>query len=500
VTTRLGRYEIVRPLARGGMAEVFLARTRAAEGFEKLVCVKRIRPELALDPQYVEMFLDEARLGAMLHHPNLVQVFDFGVDEDGPMYAMEWLHGEDLVAIQRAARAAGRPLSLAHAVGIVIGVCAGLHHAHELRDGDGRPLGIVHRDVSPHNVLVTYDGGVKVVDFGIAKARGARRAETQHGTLKGKVQYMSPEQCHGAGLDRRSDVFAIGILLWELTVGRGLYRGASDFAILKAITERDATRPSAIVPDYPAALEAIVMRALARDREARWATAEELQLALEEYAREARLAVSAVGLARTVRELFPDQVDAWAHARAAGGAALESAALSAIARRESTQIDDVADDEDFPTGEATRPDSAPSTTGRPPTRAVARRRGGRARLLVPAALLVAAGGATALVLATRTPTAAVATTAPRAPASAPAAAPAPVAAATPSPPPPVAPPTSQAETKGASTAPPQPKRPSTRAVASPSRAHHHTRSSAKPARRDADHAAAVDLDAPLPPR
>ena len=191
MTTRLGRYEIVRPLARGGMAEVVLARTSAAEGFEKLVCVKRILPELAHDPQYVEMFLDEARLGAMLHHPNLVQVFDFGVEESGPLYAMEWLHGEDLRTILHAARAAERPLPLGQAVAIVMGICAGLHHAHELRDASGRPLGIVHRDVSPQNVIVTYDGAVKVVDFGIAKARGARRAETQHGTLKGKVQYMS---------------------------------------------------------------------------------------------------------------------------------------------------------------------------------------------------------------------------------------------------------------------------------------------------------------------
>jgi serine/threonine protein kinase len=490
------------------MAEVVLARTRGAEGFEKLVCVKRIRAELAHDKQYVEMFLDEARLGAMLHHPNLVQVFDFGVEGGVPFYAMEWLHGEDLRAIQHAARASGRPLSLANAVEIIIDVCAGLHHAHELRDGDGRPMGLVHRDVSPQNVLVTYDGAVKVVDFGIAKARGARRAETQHGTLKGKVQYMSPEQCHGEGLDRRSDVFAIGILLWELTVGRGLYRGASDFAILKAITERDAPRPSEIVARYPAALEAIVMRALARDREARWSTAEELQLALEEYAREARLGRSAVALARALRELFPDQVTAWAQARESGAVALESAALRAIARREATQIDDPDDDD----GDDTESDAAPTTEHfadstttpeRPKTRAVAREPRSRVRWIVPAVVGAIAAGATAAVLVTRSPPPRSAATAPSqtatatssaAPASSaptPSVAPPPPVAATPAvepsrsdPPAVVAP--APADAPPVRSTPPR-TRPSVRS---------RTRAPSKP---PAD-PKPIDLDAPLPPR
>ena len=212
---RLGRYEILRPLARGGMAELFLARATGIQGFEKLVVVKRILPEMARDTDYVEMFLEEARLAAGLHHSNIVQVYDIGEDEAAPFFAMEYLHGEDVRTLLRAAALRRARVPVEHALSIAIGVAAGLHHAHEKRDPDGRPLGIVHRDVSPHNVAVTFDGGVKLLDFGVAKTR-RRASATRHGTLKGKLGYMSPEQCRGDELDRRSDVFAVAILLWEL--------------------------------------------------------------------------------------------------------------------------------------------------------------------------------------------------------------------------------------------------------------------------------------------
>jgi tRNA A-37 threonylcarbamoyl transferase component Bud32 len=303
---RLGRYEILRPLARGGMAELFLARATGIQGFEKLVVVKRILPEMARDTEYVEMFLEEARLAAGLHHSNIVQVYDIGEDEEAPFFAMEYLQGEDVRTLLRATQLRGERVPIEHALSIVIGVAAGLHHAHEQRDGEGKPLGIVHRDVSPHNVAVTFDGGVKLLDFGVAKTR-KRVSATRHGTLKGKLGYMSPEQCRGDEIDRRSDVFAVAILLWELMTGRRLYGGRSDFGIMKSIVETDAPRPSLVWHDCPPELEAIVMRGLRREREARQETAEELQLALEAFARERRLPVSNAGLGHYVRELFGER-------------------------------------------------------------------------------------------------------------------------------------------------------------------------------------------------
>ena len=284
------------------MAELYLARANGIEGFEKLVVLKRILPQLANDRGFVKMFLDEARIAATLQNSNIVQVYDIGEAEGGYFFAMEYLRGSDLHGIMRAAFASGRGLPLEHTLSIILGVCSGLHYAHDKLDGDGRPLGIVHRDVSPHNVFVTYDGGVKILDFGIAKA-AHRLSETRQGTLKGKLQYMSPEQCQCEPLDRRSDVFAIAILLWELSVGQRLYDGKSELAIMKSIVEHDATRPSELSPNYPPELERIVRKGLARRPADRFQSAEELQLALEAFAREHRLALSPVGLQRYLREL-----------------------------------------------------------------------------------------------------------------------------------------------------------------------------------------------------
>jgi serine/threonine-protein kinase len=329
---RLGRYEILRPLARGGMAELFLARATGIQGFEKLVVVKRILPELQGDTELLEMFLDEARLAANLHHSNIVQVYDIGEDCGAPFFSMEYLHGEDLRLVAAAANKDAERLPLEHALSIVIGVCAGLHYAHEKRDSDGKPLGIVHRDVSPPNVIVTWEGGVKVVDFGVAKAR-RRLTETRHGTLKGKITYMSPEQCLGEEVDRRSDVYAISILLWELVAGRRLFGGKSDFSIMKSIIEREAPLPSLVWKECPAELDAIVGRGLKRDRDARYQTAEELQLALEDFARERRLALSTVGLARFMTGLFGGRVKAIEAAEREGGEAVVSLVASTIEAR-----------------------------------------------------------------------------------------------------------------------------------------------------------------------
>ena len=313
---RFGKYEILRRIAVGGMAEIYLARAIGLEGFEKLVVVKRILPQYADNEEFVQMFLDEARVAATLHHSNVVQVYDIGSVDGQYFLSMEFLHGQDGRQLMKACATRHAPLPRQNALAIAIGVCAGLHYAHE-RVVDGRPLDLVHRDVSPQNVFITYDGGVKLLDFGIARA-SSRLAETRAGTLKGKIAYMSPEQCAGSPLDRRSDIFAASIILWELTVGRRLFTGTSDFDILRKVKEEDAPRPSTVVSDYPPALERIVMKGLARDRDQRYATAEEMQIDLEDFARDERLAVSPVHLGRFVRELFKPELDAWHAAERAG--------------------------------------------------------------------------------------------------------------------------------------------------------------------------------------
>ena len=312
----LGRYELIRQVAVGGMAELYLARTKGIEGFEKLVVVKRILPQFVDNASFVNMFLNEARLAAALHHPNIAQVYDIGVDDGDYFFSMEYVHGEDLGRIITAATENGVPLSLDAALTLAAGLCAGLHHAHDKAHTDGTPLGIVHRDVSPSNVLVSYDGAVKLVDFGIARATGTTKTTT--GGLKGKLAFMSPEQCRGQPLDRRSDLYAVGTILYELTTGQQPFAGQTAYNLLNHIVHTDVPAPSTIVADYPEALEAIVMRALARDPAQRFATARELQGALEDFAHESRLRVSPLVLARLMSALFPARLEEWERARAAG--------------------------------------------------------------------------------------------------------------------------------------------------------------------------------------
>jgi eukaryotic-like serine/threonine-protein kinase len=312
---RLGRYTLLRSLGAGGMAELFLARADGIEGFAKLVALKRILPHKATNERFVRMLLNEARLVAGLDHPNIAQVHDIGLEHGEYFFAMEYVHGQDLARIlQRAPR---HRLHLENALHIAIGVCSGLHCAHMARDSTGRPLDIVHRDVSPSNVLVSYQGAVKLVDFGVAKA-ATLVSETREGVIKGKYGYMSPEQCLGDALDRRSDVFAVGILLWEMTLGRRLFLFKGELASLQRIVYADAPRPSLYDPDYPPELEHIVMRALARDARQRYQSAEQLQLDLEQLALDHRFAVSAVSMAIEMKTLFRDHVEAWNAAERAG--------------------------------------------------------------------------------------------------------------------------------------------------------------------------------------
>ncbi|MBL8619855.1 MAG: serine/threonine protein kinase [Myxococcales bacterium] len=302
--TRLGRYELLRRFASGGMAELYLARVAGSGGFEKICVVKRILPQYASDPDFVRMFLDEARLTAAIRHGNVAQVFDMGECEDGLYFAMEYVHGVDLRFVLHTLATREERMPLEHVLTIGIGAAAGLHAAHERKDREGRPLGIVHRDVTPSNLLLAFDGGVKLIDFGIAKAT-RRVTETRTGTLKGKIAYMSPEQCQGEPLDGRSDVFSLGIVLYEASTGTRLFANENEYAALRQIVDKDAPPPSRRRPDYPPALEAIVMKALARERTQRYPSALALQLDLEDFAASAQLTTSNARLGRYLRVLLP---------------------------------------------------------------------------------------------------------------------------------------------------------------------------------------------------
>jgi serine/threonine-protein kinase len=264
------------------MASVFLAKARGHGAFEKWVAVKVINPQLALDQSFVRMFLDEARLVAKLNHPNICSVLDFGAAENTYFLTMEYLHGESLSALNRAAqKRGGLPDSVA--ARIIADAARGLHAAHELKLPDGRLANVVHRDVSPQNIFVLYDGVTKVVDFGIARSVDRTSERTSTGIIKGKLSYMAPEQLRNAEPDRRLDVFALGIVLWEITVGKRLFQREHEAATMCAVLQDPIPSPSSVRADYPELLETIVLRALERDPNARYQTAAELARELERF-------------------------------------------------------------------------------------------------------------------------------------------------------------------------------------------------------------------------
>ncbi len=306
---QFGKYTLLRRLSAGGMAELFLALHRSVAGFEKLIVIKRILPSMNQDRGFIDMLLHEARIAATLSHPNIVQIFDVGQVDGTYFIAMEHIHGEDIQGIVRGMKKKSLvEFPLEHALGVMIGTCAGLAYAHEKRDLDGAPLGIVHRDISPRNIVVSFTGDVKIVDFGIAKSGHEPGEDTANGQLKGKAPYMSPEQASGQPIDWRSDIFAAGVMLFELTTGRRLFKGASEFETLKMICEKDYPLPSQVKPGYPRALENIVMRALAKRREERYQSAREMQEDLETFVREERIAVSQVSLTKWMGFLFEDKL------------------------------------------------------------------------------------------------------------------------------------------------------------------------------------------------
>jgi len=311
--TTIGSYEVLARLATGGMAELLLAKRTGIEGFQKVVVLKRILPHFASTPDFVEMFLHEARLAATLEHPNIVPVFDIGKAGDDYYFAMAYLHGRDVLAILRELSRRGQRMPIVHAIAVAAGIAAGLHHAHERLGFDGEPLGIVHRDVSPANAIVTFDGAVKLVDFGIAKA-SAQTNVTRVGVRKGKAAYMSPEQCRGDPLDRRTDIWSLGIVLYEMITMTRAFRADSELAIMHRIVSQDVPPPSKLQPDLPEDLEAIVMRCLQRDPGGRWQTAHELQRELERFCRAHNLAPGGPALGEFLTGLFGNVPFPWAQA------------------------------------------------------------------------------------------------------------------------------------------------------------------------------------------
>jgi eukaryotic-like serine/threonine-protein kinase len=301
-----GKYLLVERIAVGGMAEVFRALASGPEGFQRTVVIKRVLPTLLENEGFVEMFIDEAKLCALLSHPNLVQIYELGQVDDCFFIAMEHVQGRTLASVEARLIEHGRITPVGAAVEIVRQICLGLHYAHTLRAADGTPLGIVHRDVSPSNVMLSFHGGVKLLDFGIARvSNGLRQSRTQAGTIKGKLSYMSPEQVQRDDIDRRSDIFSTGIVLHELLTGRRLFKASTDFSANRKVMELPIPLPSTLNPAVSPALDRVVMHALERDLGARYASAEDMASDLERVMQDERL--PAHEHSKLLNELFPDE-------------------------------------------------------------------------------------------------------------------------------------------------------------------------------------------------
>ena len=296
-----GRYRLLATLGRGGMADVYLGAAAGPAGFNKLVVIKRLRNGTD-DPSLVEMFLDEARLAARLNHPNIVHTYEVDESSEGYLLVMEYLEGQSLRRLAKGLRVRDGGVDPVLAAYLVGEVLEGLHYVHEIRDYDGSPLGIVHRDISPQNIFVTYDGTVKVLDFGIAKG-ALNVTDTQSGVLKGKVSYMAPEQVNAAPVDRRADIFSAGVVLWELLTGEKLFKGDMVEA-LRSVMSAPIAPPSSLVPDIPPELDAIVVTALARAPEERFDTALAMSKALADFVRNSGRVIRREQLAARMQELF----------------------------------------------------------------------------------------------------------------------------------------------------------------------------------------------------
>jgi serine/threonine protein kinase len=306
---QFGRYILLDRIAIGGMAEIFKAKAPGLGGFEKVLAIKRLHPRYSQDADFIEMLIDEARITVELAHSNIGQIFDLGKVDDHYFIAMEYIDGRDLYRALKRLRERRMQFPLDAAAYVAMEACAGLDYAHRKRDGRGRPLNIIHRDVSPQNVLLSMEGDVKIVDFGIAKA-ALRAYETESGIIKGKFYYMSPEQARGEHLDHRTDIFSLGIVLYEMLTGDLLYKDDDEVTLLSKVRRADIEPPSAMRPDLPTSLERIVMRALSRDREDRYPSAQHMQRDLARYLRDAGAVFNKARLGQLMRELYVEAMDA----------------------------------------------------------------------------------------------------------------------------------------------------------------------------------------------
>jgi hypothetical protein len=333
----LGRYALYGQIAAGGMASVHFARVEGFAGFERTVAIKRLHPHLARDPEFVSMFVDEARLAARVSHPNVASTLDVVSHEDELFVVMEYVHGESLARLWRTAIADPSSIPLPVILAIMTGALAGLHAAHEARNKLGEPLGIVHRDISPHNILVGKDGIARIIDFGVAKAKDRLHA-TQDGKVKGKLAYMALEQLRGGLVDRRSDIYSMGVVLWELLARSRLFAGDNDAMTITNILERHIAPPSKSAPGVPATLDRVTLRALAREPAKRFETASQMATALE-----------ASGPIAS-----PARVGEWVEAMAGDGLARRAEALARIEAESGVRVREAVEVEAAPLADASQ--------------------------------------------------------------------------------------------------------------------------------------------------
>jgi serine/threonine protein kinase len=360
--TQFGKYQILDRIAFGGMAELYRARIQGDEGFQKWVALKKMHAHFSVQPEVVEAFIEEAKLAAFLQHPNIVQIYDFGCMDDAYFIVMEYLQGKDLRTLTTALADRRRPLGLENSLAIAACICSGLEYAHRLTDIGGRPLQIVHRDISPQNIFVTYAGQVKILDFGIAKATD-RGATTEAGVLKGKVAYMSPEQAQGKPIDHRSDIFAVGIILYELLTGQRLYQG-NTMEILRRAQDADFVPPEEYLTNPSAELQAVFRHLLAARPEERFADCAAVLAALEECLGDLTSRSIERHLAELVSDLFAEE-------KVAEEAVLQDLLSDEVAPNRTEGSPDGPDTTSITTG-----DNIPPSPPPPEVAAVARHRSG----------------------------------------------------------------------------------------------------------------------------
>lgn len=356
---RFGKYLLLDKIAVGGMAELYRAKITGLQGFEKLIAIKRILPHLAAEDELVKAFIEEAKLAALLQHLNIIQIYDFGSMDGAYFIAMEYLFGKDLQKIVSNSRIKKLPISLGNALYVTSQICDGLDYAHSLKDLQGNPLNIIHRDISPQNIFITYDGQVKIIDFGIAKA-ASQNTKTQAGVIKGKAAYMSPEQARGRIVDHRSDIFSVGILLFELVMHKQLFEGDM-FRVLSQLREFEFELPENIRNEIPTTLYEILRKALAKDPEKRYQSGGQMRSDLEDYIYQLSSRPSARSLALYMKELFEDEMSAEKLAM------LEAAQVDSIEESESGVKNPIIDEKYEKTmvltqEEQTQPNATPLST------------------------------------------------------------------------------------------------------------------------------------------